>query len=140
MRSQFRGEYPRLPLIGICRGCQLLNAYFGGTLVQDIASESPSSLRHSGPPHPLALDPDSRLARVLGVTNVTVNSHHHQAVKDVAPGFSVKGRAPDGIVEVIEGRFYPAIGLQFHPEMMVHYEGNKLFLRVFSQIGDLVAR
>ena len=128
----------RLPLLGICRGCQLLNAYFGGTLVQDIASERPSSLTHRGTPHPLMLDPDSRLARVLGTTNLTINSYHHQAVKDVAPGFSVKGRAPDGVVEVIESRSYPAVGLQFHPEKMVHDDGNKLLLKVFSQLGDLV--
>jgi gamma-glutamyl-gamma-aminobutyrate hydrolase PuuD len=60
----------------------------------------------------------TRLANVLGEAPLLVNSLHHQAVKDIAPGFRVAARATDGIVEAIEGIDYPAVGLQFHPEVI----------------------
>ena len=109
-----------LPVIGICRGCQLLNVAFGGTLWQDLPSEFPAkNVQHRNVLHNLSVDPKSRFAQVTGVTNAVVNSLHHQAVKDLAPGFRIVGRAPDGVVEVIECDTYPAIGVQFHPEKLM---------------------
>jgi putative glutamine amidotransferase len=114
------------PLLGICRGAQVINVAFGGTLYQDLASERPGSLPHATRPpdryrpvHEVEIEPDSALARVVGATRLRVNSTHHQAVRDVAPGWRVVGRAPDGVVESIEPA-RPAAGfvlaVQWHPE------------------------
>jgi putative glutamine amidotransferase len=115
------------PIFGICRGIQMLNVAAGGSLYQDIPSQIATEQNHSyraGDPynlraHPIELDPDSRVARWLGTPNLKVNSLHHQAVKQVAPGLRVTGRAPDGVVEAIESdddRFL--VGVQFHPELL----------------------
>lgn len=120
-----------LPILAICRGVQLLNVVAGGTLVQDIPTSLPESLAHRGArparvkktrAHDVALVPGTRLAGLLAGAasrggHVAVNSRHHQAVKDVAPGFVVSATAPDGIVEAIEraGRRF-CVGVQWHPE------------------------
>lgn len=117
-----------LPILGICRGIQVLNVAAGGSLYQDIDSQLSNPLHHphiKGNPsnfraHTIDIDPQSQLARALGTTHIKVNSRHHQAVKQVAPGFHIIARAPDGVIEGIEaddGRF--ALGVQFHPENMV---------------------
>jgi putative glutamine amidotransferase len=120
-----------LPIFGICRGVQILNVAAGGTLVQDIPTQMPGALNHalSVPqhhPYDLAhevwVEKDSLLARLLGDRLVgsdtcDVNSRHHQAVKNVAPGFRVCATAPDGVVEAIEdpaARF--CLGVEWHPE------------------------
>ena len=121
----------KLPMLGICRGIQLLNVAFGGTLVQDIPSESTGAMEHSltVPPHQsydlaheIWIDKDTLLARLmsdrLGVADACdVNSRHHQSVKEVAPGFRVSATAPDGIIEAIEDPSAPfCLGVQWHPE------------------------
>jgi len=120
-----------LPVFAICRGIQLLNVAFGGSLVQDIPSEIPGSLDHqwSVPQHEsyalaheVWIESDSLLARLMrerlnDADSCEVNSRHHQAVKRVAQGFRVTATAPDGIVEAIEdpaARF--CLGVQWHPE------------------------
>jgi len=120
-----------LPLLAICRGMQVLNVACGGTLFQDIPSQTEGSLQHAFtiPPHTsfeyahdIWLEDDSLLARLMherlnGSDSFAVNSRHHQSVKDVAPGFRVVATAPDGIVEAIEdpaARF--CLGVQWHPE------------------------
>jgi putative glutamine amidotransferase len=117
-----------LPLLGVCRGIQTLNVAAGGTLYQDLPSQYPGALRHScSPPdyprqhraHAVHVEPGSRLATILNAHETMVNSRHHQAVKDLAPGFVVSARAPDGVIEGIEGedeRF--AVGIQWHPESL----------------------
>ena len=121
----------QLPIFAICRGIQLLNVAFGGTLVQDIPSQIPGALQHSlkVPPnepytlaHEVWVEQDTVLSRLLGerLTDAEVcdvNSRHHQAVKDVAQGFKVVATAPDGVIEAIEdpaARF--CLGVQWHPE------------------------
>jgi putative glutamine amidotransferase len=120
----------KLPILAICRGVQVLNVACGGTLVQDIPSQIVGALAHSLPvpqhqPYDLAhevwVDKDSLLARLMRERLVDealeVNSRHHQAVKNVAPGFVVTATAPDGVIEVIEdpkARF--CLGVQWHPE------------------------
>jgi len=115
-----------LPILAICRGVQVLNVAAGGTLYQDIPSQIPGSLKHrqEGPrwaaSHGIRLEPDSRLARLFGTTSLRVNSFHHQAVKNVAPGFRATAKAPDGVVEAIERVEGPfVVGVQWHPELMV---------------------
>jgi putative glutamine amidotransferase len=120
-----------LPLLGICRGIQVLNVACGGSLIQDIPSEAPSDIAHQvkTPPHEsyalaheVWLERDSRLERLLrdtleGSDTCHVNSRHHQAIARVAPGFTVTATAPDGIVEAIEdasARF--CVAVQWHPE------------------------
>lgn len=122
----------RLPVVGICRGCQLLNVAFGGTLWQDLPSEFTNRVaglnhefgsyyRPADYPSAHTVRPlkGTRLAAAIGEGDLAVNSHHHQAVKRLAAGFVVAARAPDGVIEAFEGTDYPAVGLQFHPEAIV---------------------
>ena len=131
----------RLPIVGVCRGCQLVNVGFGGTLWQDLPSEfqkEASDIRHSTgeylhperhpAAHQVKIVPGTRLAAVLGTENLSVNSHHHQAVKKVAPGFRVTAISTDGVIEGIESTDYPAFCVQFHPEAIVaRAKGNAAF-------------
>lgn len=112
-----------LPLLGVCRGIQVLNVALGGTLFQDIASQVPDSICHTPKTdkavntHTVRIEPGSRLRRIFGRREFWVNGKHHQAVKSLAPGLVAAARARDGIVEAVEfqeKRF--AIGVQWHPE------------------------
>jgi putative glutamine amidotransferase len=119
------------PILAICRGIQVLNVACGGTLVQDIPSQVPGALEHSlkVPPHQpyslaheMWLDKDTLLAKLMrerlsDADSCEVNSRHHQAVKQIAPGFQASATAPDGVIEAIEdpaARF--CLGVQWHPE------------------------
>ncbi|NMM92829.1 gamma-glutamyl-gamma-aminobutyrate hydrolase family protein [Bifidobacterium oedipodis] len=114
------------PVFGICRGIQLINRWFGGTLWQDLPSEHPSAVEHHmNPPydafgHDVMLAPSTPLAELFaGEWTIAVNSYHHQAVREVAAGFEVMAEAPDGVVEAIRrpaSRFLWAV--QWHPEFL----------------------
>ncbi|MDZ4766297.1 MAG: gamma-glutamyl-gamma-aminobutyrate hydrolase family protein [Chloroflexota bacterium] len=119
------------PLFGICRGHQVVNVALGGTLLQDIPSQVSNPLAHDIPDgdprstllHDVRIDPSSKLAAILGVTQIKVNSLHHQAVEAPAPGVRVTALSPDEIVEALEiadRRF--ALTVQWHPEDM--YNGD----------------
>lgn len=113
-----------IPVLGICRGCQLINIAFGGTLYQDIPSQRPSETDHyqsftnTIPIHAVHPVAGTWIAKIAGTDRYMVNSTHHQAAKDIAPGFRAAAWSPaDSIVEAIEctdGR--PVWGVQFHPE------------------------
>jgi putative glutamine amidotransferase len=110
------------PVFGICRGMQVLNVVAGGSLYQDLPRQF-KGMQHSqkAPRTHLAHDVEilsnSLLHRLLGVNSIKVNTFHHQAVKDVAPGFLVSAKASDGVIEAIESTQYPfALGVQWHPE------------------------
>jgi putative glutamine amidotransferase len=115
------------PILAVCRGLQLLNVALGGTLHQDVASAPGTPIRHSQseprdqPSHKVKVMPASRLAEVLGVEELDVNSMHHQAVKGLGRGLVPVAWAPDEIVEGLElddrGRF--VLGVQWHPEELV---------------------
>lgn len=115
------------PVIGICRGCQLINVALGGTLYQDIETQVPEAIEHRNPArydqqfHSVSLVHGSRLASLYpGVTHATINSIHHQAVKDLGSDLDVEAVAvPDGIVEAIRWRGPSYVfGIQWHPEFM----------------------
>jgi len=112
-----------LPVLGICRGVQLLNVALGGTLHQHLPAQIPDCLDHALAAdkavnaHTIRIEPGTHLHRILGKKEVWVNSGHHQAVKDLATGCVVSARARDGVIEAIEVADRPyVIGLQWHPE------------------------
>ncbi len=114
-----------MPLLAICRGIQVLNVALGGTLYQDIEAQAPGAERHSWSPgyprdyiaHSVSIEPQTRLAHIVGADPLPVNSFHHQSVKDVAPGLTVTARAPDQIIEAVEANGHAfVVGVQWHPE------------------------
>lgn len=115
------------PVLGICRGAQLLNIGLGGNIWQDIPSQVASDfpIAHSQPfdytlpSHTVTLTPDSLLARISGAEKLSVNSMHHQAVKDTAPGLTACAVSPDHLTEAVELPDYPFfLGVQWHPEYL----------------------
>ena len=128
----------RMPLLGICRGCQFLNIRFGGTLWQDLPSEKAGAKVHRlEGEHEIAVKSGTCLSKLVGSTSTSVNSRHHQAVKDLAKGFRISAISPDGVIEAIEGTDYPALGVQFHPELLFVRQGRREFLPLFR--GDFAA-
>ena len=140
-----------LPVVGICRGSQVVNVFFGGTLWQDLPTDRPdSTVEHRSARtgkartalrHEMTVEPGSRLAAIVGTNRVfRVNSNHHQAVKTVAPGFRVVARAPDGVVEAIESDRYPAAAVQFHPEKLSVHEDDADWNRFFRSLMSFAGR
>lgn len=131
------------PMFGICRGMQILNIAFGGTLYQDLSlapacwiQHFQKSRRHS-PGHQVLIEQDTMLAEVFGTSPILTNSFHHLALKDIAPGFAVSARAPDGVAEGIERRDgTPATAVQWHPEMM--FEKHPAMLGLFKKFFETV--
>ncbi|MCD8193481.1 MAG: gamma-glutamyl-gamma-aminobutyrate hydrolase family protein [Tannerellaceae bacterium] len=115
-----------IPILGICRGEQLINIAFGGTLYQDIpAQRSPDYIKHvqQAPrehgSHTISILHDSQLAAIVQTTSARVNSFHHQAGKEIAPGFRAVAFTSDNVVEAIEAwPNRPILGVQWHPEAM----------------------
>lgn len=124
------------PILGICRGIQFINAALGGSLYQDLPAQRPSATVHRQPPpyerpiHDVELIQGAPLAECLGVSRLGVNSLHHQAVKDLAPGLMPMAVAPDGVIEALyrpDSRFLWAV--QWHPEFSFRADeaGRKIF-------------
>ncbi|MBO4672018.1 MAG: gamma-glutamyl-gamma-aminobutyrate hydrolase family protein [Bacteroidales bacterium] len=118
------------PVLAICRGSQLLNVVLGGSLFQDIPSQLPSNIGHSGTVHKIGLSGESFLSRIYGPDSLLVNSFHHQAVKNPAPGITVIARSSDGIVEAWETDHIWAV--QFHPEKLLR-SGDSRWLALFHE-------
>ena len=131
------------PVLAICYGCQLLNVYLGGTLIQDIHSEKGTPLAHrrkdvspeltEDPLHEVRFTPESQLAKMAESTDGVVNSSHHQSIDKPGRQLRITGQAPDGIVESVEwtGDANWVIGVQWHPERM---QGDALADRLFSDL------
>lgn len=124
------------PIFGICRGHQILNVYFGGTLVQDL----PTAESHRESFHPVRAMPDSRLCGLYG-EEFGANSFHHQGIETVAPGFRATAYCQnDGVCEAIEHETKPWFSVQFHPERMCTprpgiADGNAIFRHFLSLCG-----
>jgi putative glutamine amidotransferase len=127
------------PMLGICGGQQLLNVVLGGTLIQHIPDEIATPLAHEQPNprdqpgHSVAVTPGTLLHRITGVTEIAVNSAHHQAVKTTGDGVLVDAVATDGVIEGIEapGRRF-CLGVQWHPEFGIAPADDKI-LRAFVE-------
>lgn len=134
------------PILGICRGAQVLNVAMGGTIYQDIKTQvsGKNLLKHDQeapkwyPSHNIMINKDSRVFECFGEETARVNSFHHQAVKDVAQDFKATANSSDGIIEAIEyiGDQY-AIGVQWHPETM--WEKDNRYLEIFKAFVKVCA-
>ena len=111
------------PMLAICRGIQIMNVAFGGTLYQDVSLHGPGTMRHSqreimpgGISHKVIIEEGSILQRLYG-NELWTNSYHHQAIKDLGEGLRVTARAEDGIIEAVEAVDHPYMhAVQWHPE------------------------
>ena len=131
------------PVLAICYGCQLLNVFLGGTLIQDVWTETSTSLPHrkkdiqpvptDDPHHEVRFTPESQLARLAGSTQGVVNSSHHQSVAKPGRQLRITALAADGVVEAVEwnGDANWVIGVQWHPQRM---RGDALADRLFADL------
>jgi putative glutamine amidotransferase len=124
------------PLLGICRGQQVLNVALGGTLVQhlDTVIEHYLPKQRTYLAHEIDIESDSLLAKIVGSATTTVNSIHHQSVEDVAESLRVVALSPDGVIEAVEipgHRF--ALSVQWHPEDITEHEP---MMRLFEALVD----
>lgn len=137
-----------IPVLAICRGVQVLNVYHGGTLYQDIAAQRPTGIPHeqSAPwgerSHRVRVHAGSKLRSIVETDTLQINSFHHQAIKDVAPGLEVTAVAEDGLIEGVEATAHPwVVGVQWHPERHeAHAADTDPDRRLFAAFGAAVAR
>jgi len=123
------------PLLGICRGEQLLNVMLGGSLYQDIPTQVPQTVGHSGGArHKMGVAAGSVLEQLFGSDSLEVNSYHHQAVKEAGAGVVVTARSAEGIVEAYEAP--NVLAVQFHPEKLLH-QGEEQWLSLFEYYVSL---
>lgn len=134
----------KLPLLGICRGQQILNAANGGTLIPDIPSFLETKINHrsdSDSAHAVILTKNSCLQNVLNCDTIWVNSRHHQCVDKVAPGFIVSAISPDGVIESIEltdslqNNF--TVGVQWHPESLLDESSMKIARFFLTKVSTI---
>jgi len=134
------------PFLGICRGLQLINVGLGGSLYADIADQVPEAAKHDYYPdwerdylsHPVEVQPDSRLASILGSSSSQVNSLHHQAVRQLAPDLVATAHAPDGIVEAVELPQHPfGLAVQWHPEWLTAHSQMRGLFRAFAEAASI---
>ncbi len=118
------------PILGICRGAQLINVVLGGSLYQDLPTQRNRGVVHGGGNmHAIGLEKGSVLFRIFGTDSLTINSYHHQAVKEPFDGMRVTARAADGLIEAYEADGIWAV--QFHPEKMLN-DGQTAWLAFFE--------
>jgi putative glutamine amidotransferase len=126
----------KLPILGICRGLQVINIVLGGTIFQDLSLRKEKTLNHMPEKvirfkrkHKVRIKENSRLYSIVKQKEILVNTSHHQVIKDVAPGLSASAWSEDGVIEALEGKGKEfLINVQWHPEAMLkHPSSNRLF-------------
>ncbi len=140
-----RAAQKNIPMLGICRGMQLMNIAAGGTVYQDIYSQRQGTNSHSpkiafngDEYHSVLINKESGLYSILGANEIKTNSYHHQSVKDVAEGYTVSAFSKDGIIEGIESSVLDfAVGIQWHPEVM--YRKYPIFCSIFKAFVSAAA-
>ncbi len=122
------------PILGICGGEQLLNVILGGTLIQHIPDSIPGALTHEQPNprteagHTVSIRQGTLLHKIVGETEIPVNSAHHQAVATVGKDVAINAVAPDGVIEGIEYTAHPfCLGVEWHPEYHISHADSKIF-------------
>lgn len=125
------------PVLGICRGIQVINIVAGGKIHQDLNQGVEKPIKHMQeaptwyPTHKIELEPNTKLSAILGEGPMRVNSFHHQSVSEVAPDYIVSARAADGVIEAIESTQEKFVmGVQWHPEHL--WQENKAWQRLFQ--------
>ncbi|RJP54562.1 MAG: gamma-glutamyl-gamma-aminobutyrate hydrolase family protein [Anaerolineaceae bacterium] len=129
------------PLLGICRGFQVMNVALGGTLYTHILDQLPNALQHDWHDkprdtlaHSIRVEEGTRLAEILGAPLLQVNSLHHQGIKDLAPSLKATAYSPDGLIEGIELPNHKfALAVQWHPEWMRSHEEMRRLFRMFVE-------
>ena len=131
-----RARELNIPLLGICRGMQLINVALGGSLYQDLPTQFQSTIEHRADDtherakimHEVILNEDARLAKITNTTRLMVNSLHHQGVKVLADELVPEGKSPDGLVEAFTHRTHPfLIGVEWHPEELGDEPSKRIF-------------
>lgn len=137
-----------IPILGVCRGMQLLNVYYGGTLYQDLPAQyGKPLLQHVQlsafhiPIQQVAIQSGSYLQELLGVEKLWVNSFHHQAIKELGNGLTATAVTSDGVIEAIELQDTPSsvLGIQWHPEIMLDEDeaSRTLFLDLVNRAREV---
>ncbi len=132
----------RIPILGICRGMQILNVFSGGDLFQDIANQYHTDIKHANQlknrselHHEIIINENTHLSKVTGLKTIQVNSRHHQAIRNPAANFTISAMAPDGIFEAIEDINNDIVAVQWHPENIADTEKSSAAI-----INDLLQR
>ncbi|MCJ7625421.1 MAG: gamma-glutamyl-gamma-aminobutyrate hydrolase family protein [Anaerolineaceae bacterium] len=132
----------KIPLLGICRGVQIINIAMGGSLYTHVSDQHPDAIHHTSYPdlpfdllsHPVTLLGGSKLAEIFGCASIRVNSLHHQGIKVIPPDIKATAFAPDQLVEGIEVQDHPfCIGVQWHPEILTDNQHALALFRSFIQ-------
>jgi putative glutamine amidotransferase len=133
------------PFLGICRGLQVINVALGGSLFADIAAQYPGALKHDHDSatereflvHTVEIHGPSKLASILGEDKITVNSLHHQGIKDLARDLHLAAQAPDGLVEGVELPGHPfGMGVQWHPEWLTDQPASQKLFGAFVKAAE----
>ncbi len=143
LARQLLDRHPEKPVLGICRGAQVLNVALGGTLYQDLKSQVTGCICHqqhqggSYPSHRVKIQEGTKLHAIYGDTQVMTNSFHHQAIKALAEGARLTATASDGVVEGFELPEHPYfVAVQWHPELLVTREENAAHKGLFKSFVD----
>lgn len=124
------------PILGICRGMQLINIYYGGSLYDDLEKQFSKEIIHRGSDktltyHEINIRGGTSLSKIVKSDRIEVNSYHHEGIKDLAEGLSVSATSDDGLIEAIENPYYSyMLGVQWHPELS--YENDKYSKKILK--------